>query len=1251
MKPQRPKAKRTLADFLNRKEEPQIDSTSEDEAAPEESSSETLPLNRIVTREGESPAEPLPPKSKATAKKLRTGEPGDKPIALPNGPNGPTKSAASKVTKKKSVPEHKPEIDPLEKQRLREAQIQEAEHAAKPDPTTRRETQARELLQGITGLEAFREATDKWARGSSICWEGAWLGAVAPMAAGAVQRFRRPMLVILAQHQDAETVARDLDFFLDRNCDVFPPSSDDIDVDSLQQQEVIQRLQVLTRLDACQTQREHGLNTKSDVPVIVTTIPALMHRVPSPQQLRQDRRSLSVGQRVDLAELKRWLASTGYRTTTSVQLPGEFTARGGILDVYPPDCGEPRRIEWFDDEVESIRSFDSVTQRSLNRMDRVDLIAANEATKEVASLLDYLPKDTMVLLSEPIAAVYNANAFKARVPFPERFRDPNELYAEIIKYAFAQITQLAGEGYLGELLRVPIGDVQRIGGELENIAKDIDNAIGARSALIACINEGELSRLSDLLQHSKAYQEGRVKLELGLLSSGFELQPSGPFVLTVNQLLKRSTLRRSSRRLASRAIDSFLDLREGDLVVHLSHGIGIYQGMELIEKQGQKFEHLTIEFDGGTKLYVPSSKIDLVQRYVGATKARPKLARIGSQAWVRQKIAAEKAVTDMAADLLELQAQRKHLTGIAFKPDSVWQSQFDGSFPYEETPDQLTAIAATKADMMSVRPMERLICGDVGFGKTEVAMRAAFKAVESGYQVAVLVPTTVLAEQHYKTFRKRMAEFPFEIAKLSRFETSAEQKETVRRLAHGQVDIVIGTHRLASADVQFFNLGLLIIDEEQKFGVELKERIKKTASMVDILTLSATPIPRTLHMSLLGVRDISNLETAPEERMAVETRVVRFDDALVRNAILRELNRDGQIFFVHNRIEDMHSIAARLQRIAPEARILIGHGQMAEGALEQVMLDFIDHRADILLATTIIESGLDIPNANTIFIDEANRYGLSELHQLRGRVGRYKHQAHCYLLVDRDRSLNPDAARRLHAIEEYSQLGAGFGIAMRDLEIRGAGNLLGTQQSGHIATVGYELYCQLLEGAVRQLTRQPPKIKIDVEMNLPIEAFLSSEYIPEMRHKIDVYRRLSRLQDVHAIAELRQELADRFGPLPEIAGRLLDVAELRMDAALWSIRYIGVEDDYIAFTYSDAKRIEQLARKHNGKLRIVDGQHAYWPLRAETAKPMGKPQPMSLSRVPQSRVSQPAAAVETNAQVVARTNLLATLKSVLSPGG
>jgi transcription-repair coupling factor (superfamily II helicase) len=540
--------------------------------------------------------------------------------------------------------------------------------------------------------------------------------------------------------------------------------------------------------------------------------------------------------------------------------------------------------------------------------------------------------------------------------------------------------------------------------------------------------------------------------------------------------------------------------------------------------------------------------------------------------------------------------------------------------------------------------MERLICGDVGFGKTEVAMRAAFKAVESGYQVAVLVPTTVLAEQHFKTFSARMAEFPFEIAKLNRFASAAEQRETVKRLAKGQIDIIIGTHRVASADVKFFNLGLLIIDEEQKFGVELKERMKKTSTQVDVLTLSATPIPRTLHMSLVGVRDISNLETAPEERMAVETRVARFDETLIRNAILRELNRDGQVYFVHNRIEDMPVLMSRLQRIVPEARILIGHGQMEEGALEQVMIEFIEHRADILLSTTIIESGLDISNANTMFIDEADRYGLSELHQLRGRVGRYKNQSYCYLLVDKTKHLSPDAARRLHAIEEFSQLGAGFGIAMRDLEIRGAGNLLGTQQSGHIATVGYELYCQMLENAVRELTKQPTKMNLDVELNLPIEAYLPSEYVPEMRHKIDIYRRLSRVQDIQSIQDIRKELEDRFGKLPSVVDRLLKVAELRMDATLWSIRSIGIEDEFLAFHYTDRRRIEQLSRSHNGNLRIVDSTSCYWPLRPV---PAVSPQPrwsMGETTAKRSKNPEPPEPIES---IIRRTDMLALVQSIL----
>ncbi|MCA9181855.1 MAG: transcription-repair coupling factor, partial [Planctomycetales bacterium] len=615
---------------------------------------------------------------------------------------------------------------------------------------------------------------------------------------------------------------------------------------------------------------------------------------------------------------------------------------------------------------------------------------------------------------------------------------------------------------------------------------------------------------------------------------------------------------------------------------------------DLLDKHGQKFEHLVIEFDGGTKLFVPSSKIEWIQRYVGGTKSRPKLAKIGGLSWAKQKKAAESAVQDMAVELLELQARRRSQPGIAFAADSIWQSQFDASFSYVETPDQLTAIEAVKQDMTITRPMDRLICGDVGFGKTEVAMRAAFKAIDSGYQVAVLVPTTVLAEQHYKTFRERMAEFPFDIEKLSRFATPAQQRETVKGIGSGRVDIVIGTHRIASKDLKFYNLGLLIIDEEQRFGVEMKERLKHIRTNVDVLTLSATPIPRTLHMSLVGVRDISNLETPPEDRLSVETRTIRFDENLIRNAILRELNRGGQIYFVHNRVNDIEEVAAKLQRIVPEASLVIGHGQMHEGKLEQVMIDFIDHKYDILLATTIIESGLDIPNANTIFIDDANRYGLAELHQLRGRVGRYKHQAYCYLLVDRHRHLSPDASRRLHAIEEYSQIGAGFGIAMRDLEIRGAGNLLGTQQSGHIAAIGYELYCQLLGNAVRELTHQPPKLTVDVEIDIPVKAFLPPEYVPELRHRIDIYRRLSRISDVRELDDVRDELEDRFGRIPAPVTMLLQVAELKIDASIWFVRALQVQENFLVMTYSNRQRIEHLAKLHDRRLRIVDNQKAYW---------------------------------------------------------
>ncbi len=582
-----------------------------------------------------------------------------------------------------------------------------------------------------------------------------------------------------------------------------------------------------------------------------------------------------------------------------------------------------------------------------------------------------------------------------------------------------------------------------------------------------------------------------------------------------------------------------------------------------------------------------------MQKYVGARKARPQLARIGSQSWVKQKQAAARAVEDLAAELLQLHAQRATRPGIAFGGDTDWQQEFDAAFPYVETPDQLVAADSINRDMQQPRPMDRLICGDVGFGKTELAMRAAFKAVDNGYQVAVLVPTTILAEQHYHSFSQRMAEFPVAIAKLSRFCSPAEQRETLAAMANGQIDIVIGTHRLASKDVRFENLGLLIIDEEQRFGVAVKERLKQIRSSVDVLTLSATPIPRTLHMSLTGIRDISNLETAPEDRVAVETKVTRWSDQLIRNAVLRELSRAGQVYFVHNRVNDIQTIAARLQRIVPEASIIIGHGQMAEGDLEKVMVDFVQHRYDILLATTIVESGLDIPNANTIFIDEADRYGLADLHQLRGRVGRYKHRASCYLLIDPRKSVSPQAARRLRAIEEFSEMGAGFSIAMRDLEIRGAGNVLGTQQSGHIATVGYELYCQLLETAVRRLKNEPQPPQLDVVIELPGRAFLPRDYVGDVRQKIDLYRRLARSLGPEAIGQMRQELVDRFGPIPAPVERLLRLSELKTDALVWQIERIHLERPFMVFTYTDRSRAEQLVRANGGRVRLVDGRQLY----------------------------------------------------------
>jgi transcription-repair coupling factor (superfamily II helicase) len=882
-----------------------------------------------------------------------------------------------------------------------------------------------------------------------------------------------------------------------------------------------------------------------------------------------------------------------------VELPGEFSLRGGILDLFATDWEEPVRIELFDDEIESIRRFDLATQRSLASVDQIELTVLSSDERGEGCLTDYLPAGSVVMLYEPEELQHQGQQFLERADQAESHQSFAAFYQRCQSFGTVTAAPLA-LGTDDQLYRVPIETVERFSGEIGRVRTELDQAAVAQQVFLVAETDAEIKRLHEILGTTRAAAEERLHYVVGRLKAGFRLIQSGMLLVSGNELFHRAPLRRSAaKRRQSKAIESFLDLRSGDLVVHLAHGIGRYRGLKVLDKDGHVEEHLELEFHGGTRVYVPATKIELVQKYVGARKSAPRLATIGGKSWLKQKKAAEAAVQDLALELLEVQAQRAAQPGIRFSHDTEWQKEFDAAFPYTETRDQLISIDAIKDDMEASRPMDRLICGDVGFGKTELAMRAAFKAVDNGYQVAVLVPTTILAEQHYRSFVERMAEFPFSIGKLSRFCSAAEQRATIKALKAGAIDVVIGTHRLASKDVRFQNLGLLVIDEEQRFGVEVKERLKAMRSTIDVLTLSATPIPRTLHMSLTGIRDISNLETPPEERVAVETRVTRWNHELIRNAIMRELSRGGQVYFVHNRIADIDAVRQKLSDIVPEATFAIGHGQMAEGELEKVMVDFVDHRFDVLLATTIVESGLDIPNANTIFIDDANRYGLADLHQLRGRVGRYKHRAYCYLLVNPERSLTPDAARRLRAIEEFSDMGAGFSIAMRDLEIRGAGNVLGTQQSGHISLVGYELYCQLLEAAVRRLKRLPARETAEVDIELPGEAYIPRDYVPDMRLKIDLYRRLARSVGEEAIDELRQEFADRFGALPESVERLLQLAMLKTEAAFWQVEAIHLELPYLVFTYKDAGRARQLAKSSHGKLRVVDDKSIYTTLPAE----------------------------------------------------
>ena len=1069
-----------------------------------------------------------------------------------------------------------------------------------------------ELVDRLRRVDSFAAVTNAMRAGQSGTIDGAWGSSCALATAAVVQEAPGQVLIVLPRISDVDDFAADLLPFLDSPPVVFPAWESLPKDRSVADPVYGARLRMLQELG--------GPNPPK---VIVASMAALLHPVPSQKTLTAGTRTIRVGETLQTEEFLGWLVERGFERTPTIERAGEFSIHGGIIDIFTPEAIDPVRIELFGDEVDSIRTFDVETQRKVdtlaettitaieggigfqpvkeagkdegNQKDKTDALEANPTDGEC--FIDRLSSNCWVVLSELSDLVEEGRHYLQRLDDPVGLYRVETILARTTQHPSVTLSALMGAS-AETTCHLLVESIERFAGPKSEVLKELAGIVGRdETVVIACHNEGERQRLRELLEQSVPELVPRVSLLLGTVTRGYRLVAEQVVVLSDNELFDRVEIRRTAarkRRLESRAIDSFLDLKEGDLIVHMSHGIGRFRGMQVLDREGGQEEHLVLEFRDAVKIFVPASLINLVQKYVGATKSSPTLSKIGGTAWANNKKKVAAAVADMASDMLRLQAQREMIPGIACPPDSRMQQEFEAAFPYTETDDQVRAIDDSKIDLEKPRPMDRLICGDVGFGKTEVAIRAAFKVVDAGRQVAILVPTTVLAEQHYRTFCNRFAEFPISVEVLSRFRTKSEQKEVLLKMEAGAVDIVIGTHRLVQPDVRFKDLGLLVIDEEQRFGVAHKEMLKRLRLAVDVMTLSATPIPRTLHLSLLGIRDISNLTTAPQDRMAIETRIVRWDDELIKQAVMRELNRGGQVYFVHTRVMDIESLADRIQSIVPEARIAIVHGQMGEHDLEQNMYAFVKAQADVLIATTIIESGLDIPTANTMFINEADKYGLADLHQLRGRVGRHKNRAYCYLILDNKKSLTSVAAKRLKAIEEFSELGAGFKIAMRDLEIRGAGNILGTEQSGHISSVGYELYCHLLENAVRRQKQMPERELPHVDVDLAVTAFLPNGFVPPGRQKIDVYRRLSAAATSEELAEVAGEIRDRFGPLPPETEQLVEIKELQLFAFAWGITGIRMEQGRFAvLSYKDEKQIRALQRRIGNSLRMVDPGVAY----------------------------------------------------------
>lgn len=1039
---------------------------------------------------------------------------------------------------------------------------------------------------------------------------------------------KKQILFLTYQEKRARSIYEDIINFGADNTYLFPKKELIFyNIDAHSNEENNKRLEVLSKLSVGQ-----------DL-IVVASIEAIFDKIISRKKFTDMIKKISVGEEFDLEKLVEFFVLAGYERVPMVEAIGQFSVRGGIVDYFPANSKNPVRVEFFDTEVDSIRSFDYLNQRSIENLDSVYITPAHEIlildeyreeilenlakdlkvtlkkeklkeeylekiqdkysnllnnvkdsvyvpnrdilvpyidVKHFDSLIDYFKSDALVYLDEPKRLEERYGIFKE--DFLNRFKDlfvSGELLnahidmfmdrktidSKLREKTFIESTALlSGKGRLKykDLIGFTLKSTSSYNGKLELLIEDLKYYKGQNYKIIITAGTEERARrlssrlLEENIENSftlstnKEILKGEVIITLGSLQGGFEYPEEKLVFINDRDIFGAGKkISKAAKRKKGKKILSFTDLKLGDYVVHENHGIGRYEGVEQLDIQGIKKDYLNIRYRDGDKLFVPIDQMHLIQKYIGTDSISPKVNKLSSAEWAKTKLRAKKAVEDMAEELLELYAKRESAKGFAFSEDGNWQREFEDYFPHEETDGQLRSIEEIKKDMESNKPMDRLLCGDVGYGKTEVALRAAFKAINDGKQVAFLVPTTILAQQHFNTIENRFENFPIEISMLSRFRSAKNQKETLARLKNGTMDLVVGTHRLLSNDVKFKDLGLLIIDEEQRFGVKHKEKMKQLKESIDVLTLTATPIPRTLHMSLSGIRDMSVIEEPPEDRYPVQTYVLEHNDQLIRDAILREINRGGQIYYVYNRVRSIEKVTTHLKELVPEASFGIGHGQMSERALENVMVDFYNKEFDVLVCTTIIETGVDIPNVNTIIIHDADKMGLSQLYQLRGRVGRANRVAYGYFTYERDKVLSEVAERRLLAIKEFTEFGSGFKIAMRDLEIRGAGNLLGAQQHGQIEAIGYDLYVKFLNDAVKRLKGEKLEEVVDTIIDLKVDGYIRNSYIRNEEQKVDVYKRIAGISDMEMYRDLVDELIDRFGDLPRETENLMDISYIR----------------------------------------------------------------------------------------------------------